>query len=151
MKICVASESRGGLEDMVSMQFGRCPTFTIVEVEGGEIKNVYVVPNPGATAGSGAGIQAAQTVINEGCSVVIAGAVGPNSAQALQMSGVDMRSSPPVKVGDAVMQYLQGVLPPAQYGGGGGMGGFGGGRRGMGMGRGRGRGRGMGRGGMGPW
>ncbi len=149
MKICVASESRGGLDDMVSMQFGRCPAFTIVEVEGMEIKNAYVIPNPGASAGSGAGIQAAQTVINEGCNAVIAGAIGPNSAQALQMAGIDMRSSPPMKIGDAVMQYLRGQLPPAQYGGGMGVG-MGRGR-GRGMGRGRGRGRGMGGGGMGPW
>ena len=149
MKICVASESRGGLDDMVSMQFGRCPAFTIVEVEGMEIKNAYTISNPGASASGGAGIQAAQAVINEGCQVVIAGAIGPNSAQALQMSGIDMRSSPPIRVRDAVMQYLQGQLPPAQYGG---M------NRGGGRGMGRGRGRGMSRGGsrgmgrgMGPW
>jgi len=145
MKICVASESNGGLEDLVSMQFGRCPAFTIVEVENGEIRNVYVIPNPGAEAASGAGIQAAQVVINEGCNVAIAGAIGPNSAQALQMAGVDMRTSPSIRIGDAVMQYIRGQLPPAQISSGPGMGMGGGFGRGRGMGRGRGRG--MGRGG----
>ncbi len=138
MKICVASSGSGGLEDTVSQQFGRCPTFTVVEVDGGNITRVYVIPNPGANAASGAGIQAAQTVANEGCNVAIAGAIGPNSAQVLAMAGVDMRSSPPVRIGDAVQQFLTSGLPPAQSGGG-----MGGGR---GMGRGRGGGRGMGRG-----
>jgi len=146
MKICVASESRGGLEDMVSMQFGRCPSFTVVEVEGKEIKNVYVIPNPGASAASGAGMQAGQAVVNEGCKVIIAGAIGPNSAQVLQMGGVDMRTAQGVSVGDAVMMYLNGQLPPAMASGGPGMG------HGMGRGMGRGRGRGMGRGrGRGGW
>ncbi len=139
MKICVASESRGGLEDMVSMQFGRCPTFTIVEVEGREIKNVYIIPNPGASAASGAGIQAGQAVVNEGCKVLIAGAVGPNSAQVLQMGGVDMRTAQGVSVGEAIQMYLNNQLPPANVSGGPGMG--------PGMGGGRGRGRGRGRGG----
>jgi len=146
MKICVASESRGGLDDMVSMQFGRCPTFTVVEVEGNEIRNVYVVPNPGASAASGAGMLAGQTVVNEGCNVVIAGAIGPNSAQVLSMGGVDMYTSQPMPIGEAVRLYLSGQLPPAQVSGGPGMG--------MGPGRGRGRGRGMGHGrggGRGSW
>ncbi|ADD08636.1 NifB/NifX family molybdenum-iron cluster-binding protein [Candidatus Aciduliprofundum boonei] len=140
MKICVASDSNGGLEDTVSMQFGRCPAFTVVETEGNSIKNVYVIPNPGAAAASGAGMQAGQTVVNEGCKVLIAGAIGPNSAQVLSMGGVEMYTSPPVKIGDAVNMYLQGNLAPAQPVGGPGMG------RGMGRGRGRGMGRDMGRG-----
>ncbi len=150
MKICVASETRGGLEDTVSMQFGRCPVFTVVEVEGNEIKSVYTVPNPGASVGSGAGIQAGQTVVNEGCKVLIAGSVGPNAAQVLSMGGVDMRTSQPVPVGEAVRMYLSGQLPPAQVSSGPGMGGGPG--MGRGGGRGRGRGRGMGGGyGRGGW
>ncbi len=145
MKICVASDSNGGLDDMVSMQFGRCPAFTVVEVEDGKIARVYVIPNPGASAASGAGMQAAQAVVNEGCNVVIAGAIGPNSAQVLSMGGVDMRTAPAVRIEDAVAMLLRGELPPAQ--GGPGMGPGGGRGRGRGMGGGRGMGRGAGRGG----
>ncbi len=151
MKICVASNSNGGLEDTVSMQFGRCPTFTVVEIEGNSIKNVYVIPNPGASAASGAGMLAGQAVVNEGCEVAIAGAIGPNSAQVLTMGGVKMYTSPAVKVRDAINMYIQGELPLAQSSGGPGMGGMGPGG-GMGRGMGRGRGRGMGRGyGRGGW
>ncbi len=140
MKICLATSGPGGIKDFVSPQFGRCPTFTIVDLDGGEIRNVRVLQNPGALAGSGAGIQAAQIIINERCNVVIAGAIGPNSFQVLSMGGIDMRESPPMPVEDAIKAFLDGRLRPAT-----GMGGPGGG-----MGRGRGRGHGRG-GGYGPY
>ena len=137
MKICIASNSNGGLEDTVSMQFGRCPTFTVVEVEGNSIKDAYVIPNPGASAASGAGMQAGQAVVNEGCKVLIAGAIGPNSAQVLTLGGVEMRTSPEIKVKEAVEKYIKGELPIASVSEEGGIGG--------GMGRGMGQGRGHGR------
>jgi len=141
MRICVASSGNGGLTDMVSPVFGRCPSITIVDDEDGEIKNVRVIPNQGTYAGSGAGIQAAQIVVNEGCNVLIAGSIGPNSYQVLSMGRVDMRESPPLTIRDAINAYLDGKLPPSM-GQGRGMGG--------GMGRGMGR-RGHGRGGPGNW
>ena len=137
MKICIASNSNGGLEDTVSMQFGRCPTFTVVEIEGNSIKDAYVIPNPGASAASGAGMQAGQAVVNEGCKVLIAGAIGPNSAQVLTLGGVEMRTSPEIKVKEAVEKYIKGELPIASVSEEGGIGrGTG---RGMGQGRGHGR------------
>ena len=134
MKICIASEGSGGLKDTVSAQFGRCPTFTVVDIDK-EIKNVYVIPNPGASAASGAGIQAGQAVVNEGCKAAIAGAIGPNSAQVLAMAGVDMRIASHLPVKEVVFQYMENKLPPARAGSGTG--------RGRGMGQGMGRGRGM--------
>ena len=135
MKICVASDGNAGLEDTVSAQFGRCPTFVVVEIEGQNIKGSHTIVNPGSTAASGAGIQAAQAVIDAGCSVIIASSIGPNSSQALQMAGVEMRKAPQIKVRDAILKYIREELPPAQPSSG----------VGPGMGRGRGMGRGMGR------
>ncbi len=45
MRIIVSTVT-GGLDDRVNPAFGRTPTFTIVDVENGEIVNVQVVPNP---------------------------------------------------------------------------------------------------------
>ncbi|HIH72402.1 MAG: hypothetical protein PWP49_1641 [Thermococcaceae archaeon] len=133
MRIAVATVE-GGLDDFVNQHFGRTPTFTIVDVENGEVKNVKVVPNPGASAPRGAGVQAAQFCIDEGVDVVIAGQFGPNSAQVLQASGIKFVSAPPtMRVEDAVRAFLRGELTQAVLGAeGGGMG------RGHGMGRGRG-------------
>ncbi len=133
MKIAVATV-RGGLDDIVNVQFGRTPTLTIVDVENGEIKNVRVIQNPYATAMGGAGVQISQMIINEGCKVVIGGNIGPNSYEILSMGGVDMRNGSGLTVREAVERYLRGELPPITPSGRG----FGRGMRGgRGMGRGK--------------
>lgn len=101
MKVAV-STNKGGLDDTVSPVFARAPTFTIAEVEDGEIKDVRVMQNPAAMAGGGAGIQAAQLLINEGVQAVIAGNFGPNSSGILAQAGIYMISSPGTKVEDAL-------------------------------------------------
>ena len=157
MRIAVATNT-GGLEDTVSQVFARAPTFTIADVENGEIKDVRVMRNPAASAGGGAGIQAAQILINEGVQAIVAGNFGPNASGLLAQTGVAMIASSGTKVEEAVKSAekagpsasanLPPVAPspvmPYGMGYGGGMG-YGMGRgRGMGMGRGRGMGRGMG-------
>jgi len=44
-RIAVPSEGTGGLEGMRSGHFGHCPSFTLVDVENGAIKEVTVIPN----------------------------------------------------------------------------------------------------------
>jgi predicted Fe-Mo cluster-binding NifX family protein len=142
MKICLATSSQGGLDDFVSSNFGRCTSFTIVEYESKEIKEVKVIPNPGINSGSGAGILASKLVVDEGCNVLIAGAIGPNAYQVLSMGNIDVRECAPMPVKEAINAFLEGKLMPSK-GTGPGMG-RGMGRHGMGMGNGRGYGRGRG-------
>jgi len=108
MKIIVAT-NKGGLEDDVSPVFGRCQTFTIVEVEGNEIKNVEVTPNQFTSAIHGAGIQTGQWVVSQRAKAVIAGNFGPNVTAILQQAGVEMVVAQG-KVKDAVEKYLKGEL-----------------------------------------
>ncbi|AMQ17917.1 NifB/NifX family molybdenum-iron cluster-binding protein [Thermococcus peptonophilus] len=149
----IVSTITGGLDDRVNPAFGRTPTFTIVDVENGEIVNVQVVPNPGYSQPRGAGVTAAQFVIDQGADVVISSQFGPNSSGVLQAAGIKMVSAPAtMTVREAVEAFLRGELTTAVFGPEGGMGpgmgrGMGGGYgRGMGRGMGRGRGGGMGRG-----
>ncbi|MDO9513217.1 MAG: NifB/NifX family molybdenum-iron cluster-binding protein [Elusimicrobiota bacterium] len=37
--------------DMVSAHFGRCPEFTVVDIENGEVQKTEVIPNPGHNPG----------------------------------------------------------------------------------------------------
>ncbi|WP_297064082.1 NifB/NifX family molybdenum-iron cluster-binding protein [Thermococcus sp.] len=144
MRIIVSTVS-GGLDDRVNQAFGRTPTFTIVDVdENGRIVNVQVVPNPGYSQPRGAGVTAAQFVIDQGADAVIAGQFGPNSYGVLQTAGIRMFSAPAtMRVREAVEALLRGELQPGIQGGAG----MGPGRgMGGGIGRGRGMGRGMGRG-----
>lgn len=108
MKIIVAT-NKGGLDDDVSPVFGRCQTFTIVEAEGKEIKNVEVLPNQFASAVHGAGIQTGQWIASQGVNAVIAGNFGPNVSAILQQAGVEMVVAQG-KVKDVIEKYLRGEL-----------------------------------------
>lgn len=157
LKVAVASQGQGGLDDVVSPMFGRCPTFTIVDIENGGIKGVNVVPNQAASAMRGAGIAAVQTLASLGVNAILAGRFGPNAYAACNQSGIQMvEAQPGTRIRDAVQSFISGRLrtisaPTApMYSGRG----FVPGPPGMGMGMGRGgggRGRGrMGGFGMGP-
>jgi len=93
------------------------------------------VTNPGSMASGGAGIQAAQLVVDRGTNAVLTGHVGPNAYNALNAGGVSIYVGITGTVREAVNQFKAGSLQatssptaPAH----------------MGMGGGRGRGRGQG-------
>jgi len=89
LKIAIVT-NKGGLNDQISDRFGRAQTLTIVEVDDKtyEIRNVYVVENPGAHAGSGAGVRVVQKLIDDGVSIVIGPHPGPNAYIALEQAGI---------------------------------------------------------------
>jgi predicted Fe-Mo cluster-binding NifX family protein len=108
LKVVVAT-NQGGLDDMVSPVFGRCPTYTVVECEGNEIKDTTVQENPGFTAAGGAGIQAAQYVSNLKSEAVVAGNFGPNAAAVLSQTGIKLIQTQG-NVREVVAKYLKGEL-----------------------------------------
>ncbi|MCD6381070.1 MAG: hypothetical protein J7L50_01940 [Candidatus Odinarchaeota archaeon] len=116
-RIVLATQGEGGLEDYVSPVFGRSPTYTVVDLENGEVKGVSVEKNPALYSPMGAGIQAAQFVANLGANVVIAGNYGPNAMNALASLGIKTISGVfNVKVKDAVKMYAEGEMGKApQY------------------------------------
>ncbi len=106
IKVAVACEGRGGLDDLVSMRFGRAPTFTILEVEAGQIKNVSVEYNPYVNQPHGVGIAISQYFASKGVNVAVAGRFGPNAMQVLQSLGIRVVQVPPgIRVRD-VLRYL---------------------------------------------
>lgn len=145
MKIVVSAQGEN-LEAPASPVFGRCPTYLFVDTESLAFE---AVANPAMNQGGGAGIQAAQFVVNQGAQAVLTGNLGPNAYGVLQAAGVPGYLVGAGTVRQAVEAYQAGQLQPmagANVAGHAGMGmapGMGG-RRGAGMGRGGGRG--MGRG-----
>ncbi|MCS7385221.1 MAG: hypothetical protein NDF55_00580 [archaeon GB-1867-005] len=103
LRVAVACIGRGGLDDFVSMQFGRAPAFTIIDLEEGQVKNVAVEPNQYIYQPHGVGIAVSQYLANKGVQVVIAGRFGPNASSVLQSLGIRMVTVPPnIKVKDAL-------------------------------------------------
>jgi predicted Fe-Mo cluster-binding NifX family protein len=63
--------SRGGLEDRVHENLVRAETFTLVEIENGEIKSVEIVENPYRKEPYGAGPKVALFLVNMGVNVLL--------------------------------------------------------------------------------
>jgi predicted Fe-Mo cluster-binding NifX family protein len=104
MKI-VVSASGPGLDAPASPVFGRCPTYVFVDVDSLEVESIE---NPAVSAAGGAGIQAAQFVVERGAQAVVSGNVGPNAFGVLQSAGV-----PVYLFNEAVKAYKKGQLSTA--------------------------------------
>lgn len=156
MKIAITAE-QPQMDSMVDSRFGRCRFFIFTDTETQEWE---AVENRDAALSSGAGIAAAQLVVNKGARAVITGLVGPKATQVLDAAGVQIVSFPDGTVRQALENFTAGraqaarqpVADPSTMGWGRGQGrgqGQGQGRGGCGKGMGRGMGGGAGRGGMG--
>ncbi|MGQ9458209.1 MAG: NifB/NifX family molybdenum-iron cluster-binding protein [Anaerolineae bacterium] len=106
MYVAVSADGEG-LDAPASPVFGRCPYYVFVDTE---TWTARTIPNPAAGAGGGAGIQAAQRVVQEGVQAVISGNVGPNAFQVFQAAGVPVYSSPGGTVRQAVEALKRGEL-----------------------------------------
>jgi predicted Fe-Mo cluster-binding NifX family protein len=84
MKIVITSNGTD-LESPISSIFGRCPVFLFLEDDTDEIE---AVENPAVDAHGGAGIQAAQFVVDQGAEVVITGRVGPKAMNVLKAADI---------------------------------------------------------------
>jgi predicted Fe-Mo cluster-binding NifX family protein len=106
MKIAVSAEG-ATLEAAASPVFGRCPYYVFVDTETMEAVGV---DNPAMSAGGGAGIQAAQFVMEQGAKAVVSGNLGPNADQVFQASGVPVYFFGGGTVHEAVDAFKNGKL-----------------------------------------
>ena len=106
MKICVTSVS-GNLDAQIDPRFGRCQYFIIVDSESMQFEPV---PNRAVNSGSGAGIQAAQTMASKQVQVLITGNVGPNAFQALSAAEITVITGASGKVRAVIEKYRQGLF-----------------------------------------
>jgi predicted Fe-Mo cluster-binding NifX family protein len=140
--IIVVTANGADLDAPASPVFGRCPAYVFVDTESMQFEGVE---NPALGTASGAGIQAAQFVIERGAQAVVTGNVGPNAFNVFQSAGVPIYLSDSGTVREMAEAFRVGELQSiadANVRAGMGMGRG----RGMGMGRGMGRGMGMGMG-----
>jgi len=110
--IAIPTNGKGGLNENLSPRFGRCSSFTFVNIENNEIKSVKTVPNQAANAMGGAGVQASQIVGMNNANVVIVGKLGPNAAQALTALNLKIMEAPNeiLSIKKVINLYLEGKL-----------------------------------------
>jgi predicted Fe-Mo cluster-binding NifX family protein len=106
MKIVVTANGTD-LDTQAHPAFGRCPVYVFVDTETMQFE---VVENPAANAAGGAGIQAAQFVVERGAQAVVTGNVGPNAFNVFQAAGVPVYLFSGGTVRQAVEAYKAGEL-----------------------------------------
>jgi predicted Fe-Mo cluster-binding NifX family protein len=109
MKVIVTAEGNG-LDAPTNPRFGRCPIFLIVDTE---TMAFEAVPNPAMSASGGAGIQAAQYVVEQGAQAVLTGNLGPNAAEVLQAADIPVYLNGEPTVEAAVKAFKEGRLSVA--------------------------------------
>lgn len=106
MKIAL-SATGNSLESNLDLRFGRCNYFIIYDSEDG---SVDVRENRGRVSTGGAGIAAAQQLIDEEVDVVITGHLGPNAFNLLNSAGIKAYTCESISVKSALKKYEDGKL-----------------------------------------
>ncbi len=109
MRIAI-SATGNDLDSPFSQLFGRCPTFVVVD---SDAITFQAVPNQGLTSAGGAGIQAAQQVVDLGVKAVVTGSVGPNAYQVLAAAHLPVYTFDGATVREALEAYKAGRLSVA--------------------------------------
>lgn len=109
MKLIISAQN-SLLESPIDRRFGRSPWLILVDTDTKEWK---AYQNPGASQSGGAGVAAAQFVIDQAADVVISGDFGPNAVRAFQAAKIEMRllTENVGTVQDAVDHFLAKTLP----------------------------------------
>lgn len=108
MKVCVPTNSQGGLEDSVCEHFGRAPTYTVVDTDTGQ---VMVIRNNSEHMG-GAG-KPPEQIVATGASALVCSGLGPRAIDMLGSYGIAVYIGATGTVKQAVEEYKQGRLEPA--------------------------------------
>ncbi len=118
MIIAVSAEGNG-MDSRLDLRFGRAKAFIIVDTK--TLKGEGL-ENAAAASAGGAGISAAQTVVDKNVEAVITGNVGPNASRVLNAAGVKVYRGKEISVKENVELFLQGALEqitapgPARHG-----------------------------------
>lgn len=107
MKVAISAKGNE-LSSQVDPRFGRAVYFIVYDTEDSSFEAVSNGDN--AVAAQGAGVQAAQSVVNRGVDWVISGNMGPKAFTALKAAGVKIASWSDGTVAEAIELIKQGEL-----------------------------------------
>ena len=107
-RIALACDDDLGLEGQMSARFGRCPYYSLVEVEGGDIIKIEVVANPYYHHHEPGVIP--HFINTKGVQVMIAGGMGARAIEMFNGFGIEVATGAMGKVENVVKAYLRGEI-----------------------------------------
>ncbi len=107
MRISIPVDEKN-METKICISFGRAPYFLIHDTETKE--NEFIV-NSAATSTGGAGIKAAQIVIDSKVDALLSPRCGKNASDVLQAYGIKIYKTFGVSVKDNIDAFIAGKLP----------------------------------------
>ena len=108
MKIAVSSLGRT-LEGSLDKRFGRAAYFLVVDAD---TMMFSVIDNAAQANAGGAGIAAAQLVIDSGVEAIITGQVGPNALEVINNTDILLYQGIPGTVYENIVAFNQQKLTP---------------------------------------
>lgn len=108
MKIAI-SAANPSLDAPIDPRFGRCQYFLIIDIDTLEFDTV---PNTSKDVVSGAGISAAQRLVNNDVRTLITGRVGPNAFDVLSSSGITIFPGAGGTVRETLAKFKNGKMQP---------------------------------------
>jgi predicted Fe-Mo cluster-binding NifX family protein len=107
MKIAISSKGQT-MDNELDPRFGRAKYFLLVDSEGGPLEVVENKQN--LQLPQGAGIQAAQTVVEKGAQAVLTGNCGPKAFQVLQAARVPVAIGLEGPIREIIQQFNEGKI-----------------------------------------
>lgn len=101
MRIFITSQT-SDVNSKMDLRFGRCKFFHIYDTE---TKKSQVVENPAMNAAGGAGIQAANFVLDNNADVLITGHIGPNASMIINKTNIKTYSSVEKEISEIIEDY----------------------------------------------
>jgi predicted Fe-Mo cluster-binding NifX family protein len=109
IRVAVPSELPGGLQAQRSGHFGRCASFTVADVTGGQIGDVRVLVNGPHEHG---GCMAPVVVLaDDKVDAVVVGGIGGRPLMGLRQAGIAVHAGAGATVEDALRAFAGGDAP----------------------------------------
>ena len=100
MRIAISTE-----REYVSEHFGRCPHFTLVDIEDGETKRREVIPNPGHSPG-----YIPQFLHQKGVECIVCGGMGARAVSYFEECGIETVTGITGEVDEIIKKLEKGIL-----------------------------------------
>lgn len=109
-RIAIPSQGNGGLDGQRSGHFGHCDVFTLVDVEGGEIKKTTMVPNQ--EHDQGGCMVPVNLLAKHKVTALIVGGIGKRPLMGFNQVGIDVyHDAARVEIRPVVEDLIAGELP----------------------------------------